>query len=132
MAAGLAPHPEVEFTLGADYTDNLSGSLYQAIFPTGSGQSSQGASEQARLPKLPVQEAPPPVGLPSTELNVASHAWNFLLNTNYAFAPNLRATGRGRAQAADLFGSQLWIDTLYGGGLFYTRQIMGGYMGSPA
>lgn len=127
--AGIHPTDKLSFSLGADYTDNLSGSLYQAIFPTGSGQSSQGTSG-AGTSQTPGSGGSASGGLlPSTELNVASHAWNFLLDTNYAFAPNLQATAEVERRQQSYAGTD-YGDTLYGAGLFYTREIMGGYMGA--
>ena len=110
----------MSFSLGADYTDNLSGSLYQAIFPTGSGQSSQGASGTGTSSQISGSGGAASGGIPSTELNVASHAWNFLLNTNYAFAPNLQATGEVERRQQTYAGAN-YGDTLYGAGVFYTR-----------
>ena len=45
--AGINPTRKLYFSLSADYTDNLSGSLYQAIFPTSAGQSATGLSANA-------------------------------------------------------------------------------------
>jgi len=128
MSAGVSPTQKLNFSVSADYTDNLSGSLYQAIIPTGSGQSSQGVSGAETSSQSSASGGSGNGGIQATELNVASHAWNFLFNTSYAFAPNLQAQGeverREQTYAGVNYGS-----TLYGGGLYYTRPILGGYLG---
>jgi hypothetical protein len=128
-SAGLHPTPKLSFSLSADYTDNLSGSLYQAIIPTSPGQASQGVSGVETSSQSSSSAASGSGGIQGTELNAGSHAWTLQLITNYAFAPNLQATGeverREQSYAGENYGS-----TLYSGGISYQRQIQGGYMGA--
>ena len=127
-SAGINPTQKLSFSLSADYTDNLSGSLYQAIFPTAAGQSSTSLASGTNA-QGGGGPAASTTTTPSTELNVSSHAWNVLLNGTYSFAPNLQANGEVERRMQSYSGAN-YGDTLYGGGLSYTRQIMGGYMGA--
>ena len=127
-SAGVNPTQKLSLSLSADYTDNLSGSLYQAIIPTGSGQSSQGVSGAETSSQSSASGGSGNGGIQATELNVASHAWNFLFNTSYAFAPNLQAQGEVERREQTYAGAN-YGSTLYGGGLYYTRPILGGYLG---
>ncbi len=126
-SAGINPTQKLSFSLNADYTDNLSGSLYQAIFPTAAGQASTSLASGTSAPSGGDLAAT--TTTPGTELNVSSHAWNILLNGSYSFAPNLQAQGEVERRMQSYAGAT-YGDTLYGGGLNYTRQIMGGYMGA--
>jgi len=133
-SAGVHPTQKLSFSLSADYTDNLSGSLYQAIFPTSAGQASQGQGVTASGAQPNAQaggtgNSGSASALQDTELNVSSHAWNVLLNGTYAFAPTLQATGEVERRMQS-YGGVSYGDTLYGGGLSYTRQVLGGYMGA--
>ncbi len=60
---------------------------------------------------------------------MSSHAWNLLSNTTYAFAPNFQATGQVERREQTYAGAN-YSSTLYGGGVSYTRAIMGGYLGA--
>lgn len=127
-SAGVQPTQKLSFSLGADYTDNLSGSLYQAIIPTPSGQGGQSFSGSGSGTTSGASGSGV-AGFDGTQLNVSSHAWDFLLNGGYAFTTNFQATGeveRREQTYLDLnYGS-----TVFGGGVSYTRAIMGGYMGA--
>ena len=129
MSAGLHPTEKLSFSFSTDYTDNLSGSLYQAIFPTASSQASPVSGGQTTSQTSASSASGSGTTLQGTQLNVASHAWDFLFNTSYAFAPNLQATGEVERRVQSYAGAN-YGDTLYGAGLSYTRQILGGYMGA--
>ena len=126
---GLSPTPKLHLSFGADYTDNLSGSLYQAIIPGQSTASSQSLSGGETTSPAATSNPITNVGTPVTELNVSSHAWNFLANATYAFAPNLQVQGEAEQRDQTYAGAN-YSSTLYGGGVFYTREILGGYMGA--
>ena len=128
-SAGVNPTQKLSFSLSGDYTDNLSGSLYQSIFPTAAGQSSSAPAADATTPTGTSGAATTATTQQGTELNVSSHAWNVLLNGTYSFAPNLQANGEVERRMQTYAGAN-YGDTLYGGGVSYTRQIMGGYMGA--
>ena len=125
--AGVNPTQKWSMSLGADYTDNLSGSLFQAVFPTAAGQSTSGTS--ANSTAQAGGGFATGTTTPTTELNVASNAWNILFNTSYAFAPNFQANGEVQRRVQNYAGVT-YSDTLYGGGVSYTRQILGGYLGA--
>ncbi len=128
-SAGINPTQKLSFSLSGDYTDNLSGSLYQALFPTAAGQSSSAPAAEATAQAGGTGAATTTTTQQGTELNVSSHAWNILLNGTYAFAPNLQANGQVERRMQTYAGAN-YSDTLYGGGVSYTRQILGGYMGA--
>lgn len=119
-AVGLNPSPKLHFSAGADYTDNLSGSLYQAIIPGASGNNS-GSSTNLSSSNTGAIEA--------TAQEQTSHAMNFLFNTTYAFAPNLQLQGQYERRMQTYSGLD-YGSNLYSAGVYYTRQIMGGYLGS--
>lgn len=118
---GLHPTPKLSFSLSADYTDNLSGSLYEAIVPGASTSTlaATGPSTSTSIGGL----------LPSTE--ASSHAWDMLFNTSYSFATDLQVQGQFERREQDYLGES-YGSNLYDAGVFYTRQIAGGYLGSSA
>ena len=110
--AGLHPTEKLSFSFSTDYTDNLSGSLYQAIVP--GAQPGGGGT-------------PAPPGPVATQSQ--SSGWNFLFNSTYAFAKNLQAQG-GVERRLQFFEGKSYGSTMYNGGVYYTRKIAGGYLGS--
>jgi hypothetical protein len=113
--AGVHPTEKLSFSLSTDYTDNLSGSLYQATVP---GAQGGGAGSGT----------PAPIGAVTAQSQQSS-GWNFLLNSTYAFARNLQAQGTVERRL-QFFQGKNYGSTMYSGGVYYTRQIMGGYFGS--
>jgi hypothetical protein len=107
--AGLHPTQKLSFSFGTDYTDNLSGSLYQAIVPGAQGGT------------------PASAGIVTAQSQ--SSGWDFLFNSTYAFAKNLQAQGAVERRQQFFQGTNFG-STMYSGGVYYTRKIMGGYMGS--
>jgi hypothetical protein len=126
--AGLHPTPKIGISFGADYTDNLSGSLYQSIIPGASGSTSGTLLSAGSVQN---QSTPTTGGLVGTSSEDSSHAWDFFANTSYSFADNLQAQGQFERREQTYFGQQFGSN-LYSGGLFYNRQIAGGYMGASA
>ena len=126
---GLHPTPKLSFSLGADYTDNFSGSLFQALVPGASGTgltstgTSTGASQSSTTTGTGV------VGVLPTTSEQSSHAYNFQAESSYSFAPNLQAQAfferRVQNYSGETFGSNL-----YGAGIFYNRPVAGGYFGA--
>lgn len=120
--AGVSPTNKLHMSVSAGYNDNLSGSIYQALFPTsGSGTSTSTTSGSGNLATGGVLDA--------TESTESSHAWQMLFVTNYAFAPNFQVQGQ-MERREQLFNGQNYGDTQYGGGVFYTKPLMGGYLGA--
>ena len=134
-SVGVRPTEKLSFSLGGDYTDNLSGSLYQAIVPSSSAATfassgtNSNSTQTSSTPDSGAATVTSVTGLAGTQIEQSSHAWNLLFDTTYAFARNLQAQGiierRMQTYLGVNFGS-----TMYGGGVTYTRQIMGGYLGS--
>ncbi len=134
-SVGVRPTEKLSFSLGGDYTDNLSGSLYQAIVPSSSAttfassSTTSNSTQTSSTPDSGAATVTSVTGLAGTQTEQSSHAWNLLFDTTYAFARNLQAQGiierRMQTYLGVNFGS-----TMYGGGVTYTRQIMGGYLGS--
>lgn len=126
---GLHPTPKLAFSLSSDYTDNLSGSLYQSLIPGAS------PSTLAATGTSVVQNQSTPTStttgtgalLQSTE--GSNHAWDFLFNTTYSFATNLQALGQFERREQDYLGTN-YGSNMYMGGVFYTRPFAGGYLGS--
>jgi hypothetical protein len=129
VSAGMSPTQKLHLSFGADYTDNLSGSLYQALVPGQSTSTSQTLASSTTSSEATSATGPTTGGLTGTQLNTSSHAWNFLANASYSFAPNLQAQGEVEQREQTYAGAN-YASTLYGGGVFYTRQILGGYLGA--
>lgn len=121
-SAGISPTDKLHFSTSADYTDNLSGSLYQNLIP---GAGSNGLSSSSSIQSAGSTSG----GSLLSQSSQSSHAWNFLFDTSYAFAPNLQAQGMVERRMQTYLGSN-YGSTLYSGGLFYTRALMGGYFGT--
>ncbi len=126
---GMHPTPKLSFALTADYTDNLSGSLYQALIP-GASSSTLAAGTgvvQNQSSSTSTSTTSGTGGLLTTE--GSSHASDFLFNTSYSFATNLQAQGQIERRQQDYLGSG-YGSNLYSAGVFYTRPIAGGYLGA--
>jgi hypothetical protein len=129
-SAGFNPTQKWSFSVGADYTDNFSGSLWQAIVPGAASNGTSGtATSSLTSGTSAATDASTASGGSVNAIQQGSHAWNAMFNTTYAFAPNLQAQGtiqrRDQSYSGISYGS-----TLYSGGLYYQRQVMGGYLGS--
>ena len=127
---GLHPTPKLSFSLGASYSDNLTGSLYEALVPGASGSSLTSTGGAGTVTnQASTSGGTGVVGVLPTTSEESSHALNVQLNTAYSFAPNLQAQGfvERRMQTFDgeNFGSNL-----YGGGVYYNRTLAGGYVGA--
>jgi len=127
---GMHPTPKVSLSVSADYSDNLSGSLYEAIIPGTSPGMLAGTSGTGSVQN---QSTPTTVGggLLSQTSEQSSHAMNFLVYTTYAFAQNLQLNGeferRQETYSGESFGSNL-----YDAGVIYTRPLAGGSIGASA
>ena len=129
---GLHPTPKLSFSLGASYTDNLSGSLYEAIVPGASGSGLNSTTSGVGTLQNQSSTTTGSTGIvevPQSATEQTSHALNFLFSTNYSFAKDLQAQGFFERRQQTYFGENVGSN-LYSGGLIYTRQIAGGYMGA--
>jgi len=124
---GVNPTPKLNFSLGADYTDNLSGTLYQALIP-GANPNTLAAGSTGAVQNQSSQ-SPAAAGVLPTTTNQTSSALEFLFSSTYSFAPNLQVQGQFERQQQTFLGTN-YGSNLYSGSVYYTRQIAGGYMGS--
>jgi hypothetical protein len=115
MGAGINPTNKLNVSFGANYSDNLSGQLYQQFVPSNVGSDSNGSSTAA------------PVLSPTTQLSQESHAWQFNLTSTYAFAPNLLANAEA-VHRQQTYGGASFSSDLFGGGLLYGRPWLGGFL----
>src|SRR5579883_165110 len=130
VSANSAVRPTQKLSLGvsADYTDNLSGSLYQAIVPT-TATAFATANLGTQNTASAANTTNTSTGFAGTQSEQSSHAWDLMFNTTYAFMHDLQAQGYIERRMQDYLGIS-YGSTVYSGGLTYTRQIMGGYFGS--
>jgi hypothetical protein len=126
------PTPKLTFVLSGDYTDNFSGSLYQALFPTTSSSNLSSAGTNTGTPATANQSTPGTSGggiLGVQQNSVSSHAYDLVFATTYSFAKNLQADGeierREQSYSGEDFGSNL-----YSAGVVYTRGLAGGHIGT--
>jgi len=134
--AGFHPTNKLTISTGASYTDNLSGTLYQAIIPGASGGiPASGSTSSSTNPVLNQSSLTTGgtgvVGIQQTSSQESSHGLNFLFDTTYLITPSLQAQGlferREQSLAGENFGSNL-----YSGGVYYSRLIGNGYLGVSA
>ena len=133
-SAGFHPTQKWSFSVGADYTDNFSGSLWQAIVPGASSSSNNGSgtatSSLTAGSSAAGDGSTTSGGVTTAQQSLqSSSAWNMLFNTSYSFAPNLQAQG-AIERRQQYYSGVNYGSTMYSGGMFYQRQIMGGYLGS--
>lgn len=118
FTAGVSPTNKLHMSVSGGYTDNLNGSIYEALFPTSSSSTTT----------TPTTTGSGGV-LDSSESNESSHAWQMQFVTSYSVKPNLQVQGEVEHRE-QLFDGQNYGDTQYGGGVFYTRRLAGGYLGA--
>jgi hypothetical protein len=104
---GVQPTNKLHLQASASYTDNLSGTLYQAIIPTNS--------------VAPLTNS----AVPAASNEQSSHAWDMIGSANYAFMPNLQAQVYGERREQTYLGESYGANTV-GGGLSYERVLFGG------
>jgi hypothetical protein len=133
--ATLNFHPTSKLNLvaAANYTDNLTGSLYGALIPgasgglgsTGATSSSSGVVTNQSL----TSGGSEVVGIEQNSNEESSHGLNFLFDTTYSFTRNFEIQGqferREQSFAGESFGSNL-----YDAGLYYNRILGGGFLGT--
>lgn len=98
--ASLQPTQKLHFSVSTNYSDNLTGSIYQALAPSG-------------------------IVIPPVSQNSKSNSIDTLATTSYAILPNLQVQGdverRDQTFLGETFGA-----TTYGGGAIYTHRLFGG------
>jgi hypothetical protein len=98
--AAFQPTQKFHVSVSTDYSDNLTGSLYQAVTASGG-------------------IVTPP------EQGQSSHAFDLLTNASYAIMPNLQALASADHRQQYFLGKSYSADG-YGGGLTYGRVVFGG------
>jgi hypothetical protein len=100
VTAGIQPTQKLHFSVSTNYSDNLTGSIYQALVPTG-------------------------IIAPRVSQNEKSNSTDTLAAASYAILPNLQAQGdverRDQYFLGENFGS-----TSFGGGVIYSLRLLGG------
>ena len=110
VTAGVQPTNKLHLQASTSYTDNLSGTLYQAIVP---GTASATSSSLAIAPSSAISTAQ------------SSHAWDMIGSASYSFLPNLQAQAFGERREQSYLGQAYGADSV-GGGLTYGRVLFGG------
>ena len=98
--AGIQPTQKLHFSVSSNYSDNLTGSLYQALAPSG-------------------------IIVPPISQNQESHSFDTLASASYAILPNLQAQGDVERRDQTFLG-QTFGATTYGGGATYSHGLLGG------
>ena len=112
-SARAQPTNKLHLSVSADYTDNLTGTLYESIIPTaGGGTGTSGVV------------VPGPILQPGNQ-NGASHAMDMLGNVSYSLLPNLQAQAYAERRTQYFLGEGYGSNS-YGGGLAYGRPLLGG------
>lgn len=128
MNASVNPTPKLNFSLGMNYTDNLSGTLYQALIP-GSSPNTLATGAAGVVQNQSTQATPTAAGVLPSSANQSSSGWDVLFSSTYSFAANLQLQGEFERQEQTFLGEN-YGSNLYSAGVYYTRQIAGGYLGS--
>jgi hypothetical protein len=99
-AAGVQPTNKLHFSATADYSDNLTGVLYQAILGAGGV-------------------------LPGLNPNEESHSLDFTGTASYSFLPNLQTQAFAERREQYFLGKNYGGNS-YGGGVTYGHELLGG------
>ena len=118
VTAGLQPTNKLHFQASTSYTDNLSGTLYQAIVPTSTGPTSLATSSSSTSSSDVFNSN-----------SQSSHAWDMIGSASYAFLPNLQSQVFGERREQTYLGQAYGANSV-GGGLSYGRVLFGGSFNS--
>jgi hypothetical protein len=102
--ASFQPTQKFHYSVSTNYSDNLTGSLYQAITSTGG------------------------IAIPP-EQGQSSHAFDLLGSASYSILPNLQGLTTADRRQQFFLGQNYSADS-YGGGLTYWRLLFGGSLNS--
>jgi hypothetical protein len=102
--AAFQPTNKFHVSVSTDYSDNLTGTLYQAIVGGG------GVAEPANLGQ-------------------SSHSFDLLANASYAILPNMQALAMAEHREQYFLGEGFGANS-YGGGITYGRVLFGGNLNS--
>ena len=98
--AGIQPTQKLHFSVSSNYSDNLTGSIYQALAPSG-------------------------IIVPAVSQNQESHSLDTLAAGSYAILPNLQAQGDVERRDQTFLGRTFGATT-FGGGAIYSHGLLGG------
>jgi len=131
--ATFAFHPtnKLSFSTNASYTDNLSGSLYEALVPGASGSSLTATAYGTgqALNQASTTTGTGVIGVQPTSNEESSHGLNLLAAASYAFAPNLQLQGEFERREQTFLGESFGSN-LYETGVFYDRPLGNGFLGA--
>lgn len=99
-AASVQPTNKLRISANADYSDNLSGQLYQSLIAAGAV-------------------------VPGLNTSQESHGMDFTGLVSYALLPNLQTTGFAERRTQYFLGKNFGANS-YGGGATYGRGLLGG------
>ncbi|MGO9519257.1 MAG: hypothetical protein ACLPND_19665, partial [Candidatus Korobacteraceae bacterium] len=99
--ASFQPTQKLHYSVSTDYSDNLTGSLYQAVTATGG------------------------IVIPSQQSSDSSHAFDLLGNASYSIMPNMQGAVSADYRQQFFLGSSYSAES-YGGGVSYFRPVFGG------
>jgi hypothetical protein len=105
-AAGIQPINKLHLSFAANYSDNLTGSLYQSAINAGA---------------IVLQPSP----------NSSSNATDLTGTADYAFLPNLHVQGYVERRTQYFLGENFGANT-YGGGVTYSHELLGGNLNAVA
>jgi hypothetical protein len=104
------PTNKLHLSLSGTYSDNLTGSLYQSVFPaTGNGTGTAGT----------------PSAIILTNPSQSSNATDITGSATYTFFPNLQGQAYVDRRMQRFLGES-YASTVYGGGVSYSRDLFGG------
>jgi len=103
-AASFQPTNKFHFSVSTNYSDNLSGVLYQSIVNAGGV-------------------------VPQLDQGQGSNSFDLLGNASYSILPNLQAQGTAERRQQSFLGKNFGADS-YGGGIAYGRTLFGGSLNS--
>ncbi len=121
---GFYPKKNWNVSATADYSDNLTGQIYQAVIPTAS--SAGGAASAASGAQIAG------TGDGTTAVSSqSSHSWDFTGTTSYTFPRYLILTADA-TRREQLYDGVNYSSDSFGGGGLYTRPLLGGFLNANA
>jgi hypothetical protein len=106
VTAGIQPTQKFHLSVSSNYSDNLTGTLYQSLVPSG-------------------------IVVPPVSQNEKSHSIDTLAAATYSIMPNLQAQGDVERRDQYFLGQNFGV-TSFGGGLTYARGLLGGSFNGSA
>jgi len=101
---GIQPTQKLHLSLSSSYSDNLTGSIYNSLLSTG-------------------------IVVPSPSENEGSHSLDTLASASYLISSSLQAQADVERREQSFLGEDLGA-TSFGGGVIYTRGLLGGTLNS--